>query len=89
MSCCLQKELLETRSKNDLKTKINEIVTLFTNENTRISLEELKEMVAEEVGYNEVPKGSSDAGQRSYGTSDDGIIELCFNFLTDVNIKTK
>jgi hypothetical protein len=46
-----------------------------------ITLEELKEMVSSEYGYTTVPEGTCDSGNRLYGVSDDGLIELCYDIL--------
>ena len=47
-----------------------------------MELEELREKVAEEVGYIETPRGYCSSGDRQYGVSDDGLIALCFELLT-------
>lgn len=48
-----------------------------------MTLEDLREAIAEEVGYVEEQNGSE--MQRSYGASDDRIIELCHELMRKDN----
>tara|TARA_R100001480_G_C4732518_1_gene181152 strand:- start:1417 stop:1563 length:147 start_codon:yes stop_codon:yes gene_type:complete len=46
-----------------------------------MGLDELREKIAEEVGYSLLEGGGCDHGERQYGTSDDGLIKLCYEIL--------
>ncbi len=49
-----------------------------------MTLEELKNKIAEEVGFIHIPRGSCDSGDRAYGANDDNIIALCHKFMSEV-----
>ncbi len=48
-----------------------------------MKLEDLREAIAEEVGYAEEQNGSE--MQRSYGCSDDGLIKMCHELMSKDN----
>ena len=52
-----------------------------------MTYEELREKIAEEVGYTHVPKGYADTGKRVYGTCNDAMIELCHKFMSENNLQ--
>ena len=50
-----------------------------------IELKELRQMVADEVGFNVVPEGYADSGNRVYGACNDSLIEICFDIMNKEN----
>ena len=46
-----------------------------------VSVEEVREKIADCVGYDEL-EGGCDEGQRSYGTNDDNLIYLAYQIIT-------
>lgn len=48
-----------------------------------MTLEQLREKIAVEVGYDYVPRGSCDSDDRVYGANDDNLIALCYKFMSE------
>lgn len=47
-----------------------------------MTIEELRQKVADEVGFDVVPEGYADSGNRRYGACNDSLIEICFEIMT-------